>query len=115
MEYAKQADINVQKIYSGSETPNALRGKERDERLSEARILAQVTFLKSNIDSVWSVLRGLEDDLGPIVLPNLDEPVVDPNVPSKPTSFLSSELEDLNGQILDLEKRLVSLRGRIQL
>lgn len=89
-----------------------------DNRYSDARIPEQLGYMNEQLGILGKMISELRLKLDRIMLPDLDDEkkmLEVPMPPGKPTSELSSTIDDLNSQILEHQRRISDTIRRIQL
>lgn len=95
--------------------------RDREEEYdgpNEARISFQLDYMSDNLSKLAALVESLQDRIDPILLP--EEPanvnsIATAAPPRKPSSKISNNIDDLNGQISRIQRAVSILAERVQL
>jgi len=89
-----------------------------DDGPSDARIGPQLGYMQDSLSKLTSLIESLGEKVSPILLPedsvNVNMPIT-ASPPRKPASEVSNMIDDLNGQITQLQGMVVRIAERVQL
>lgn len=86
-----------------------------DHQPSDARILNQLEFMSDQMGKTRALLGELEERLAPVLLPYFETANEVASPPRKMASDVSNLIDDRNGDLSDLQRRIVQITGRVQL
>lgn len=99
------------------EVASDLRKSSRDQEPSDARITDQLGYMRAQLENTYVLISDLEARLEQVLLPPEDESsdgeVKSP--PRKRSSYMSDYIDDTNGLISNMQRRLMDIQGRVQL
>jgi hypothetical protein len=105
-------------VMAGMESLTTTYRDAPDSELSDARISSQLSFLGEQISKINAVFTELQMAIDPILLPELPSSsnIAEVKMPaSKPTSEISSRLDELASEVGRFQQRILHVTKRVQL
>lgn len=98
-------------------TAQATYPRDSESDVSQARIESQVQYLTERIEQLHKHFGELTARIESILLPENDDAMLAsvPSPPSLPASFLSTKIDECNGEISRLIRRISYVTDRVQL
>lgn len=94
---------------------DALRSMDEHDSPSDARIMNQLEYMSDQLAKTQALVRELEDRIESVLLPGYPTGAEVNSPPRKEASALSNIIDERNGDISQLQRRIQQITDRVQL